>query len=55
MQSNVDLAHVHHQHSSVSSERAQQEFFAIDDNKDYVTNPGSEMTQEMPAVLNFDN
>lgn len=42
-----------HVHSPLSSSQAQQELFAIDDNKDYVTNPGSEMPHDIPSVLGF--
>ena len=39
-----------HLQSPLSSEKAQQELFAIDDNKDFVTNPGS---NDVPSVLGF--
>ena len=48
MLSNQDLVHLQ---SPLSSEKAQQELFAIDDNKDLVTNPGS--YQDVPSVLGF--
>ena len=51
MQSNQDLLHVH---SPLSSEAAAKDLFAIDDNKDLVTNPGSELTHDIPTILNFD-